>query len=117
MIYKVYVKTDDKRRITAVNSSGFLSDTNGWTQIDEGSGDRFYLAQGNYFRQPIIDDRGVYRYKLVDGKPVERTQEEMDADYVEPEVKQSTDERIEQLEAQNEALLECLLEMSEIVYA
>lgn len=45
------------------------------------------------------------------------TQEEMDADYVEPEPKPSTDERVAQLEAQNEALLECLLEMSEIVYA
>ena len=66
---------------------------------------------------PRSSHSGIYRYKLVEGKPVERTQEEMDADYVEPEVKQSTDERIEQLEAQNEVLLECLLEMSEIVYA
>lgn len=31
--------------------------------------------------------------------------------------KPTTDERIAQLEAQNETLLECLLEMSEIVYA
>ena len=30
--------------------------------------------------ESIMDERGVYRYKLVDGKPVERTQEEMDAD-------------------------------------
>lgn len=29
----------------------------------------------------------------------------------------TTEERIQQLEAQNETLLECLLEMSEIVYA
>ena len=31
--------------------------------------------------------------------------------------KPTTEERIQQLEAQNETLLECLLEMSEIVYA
>lgn len=31
--------------------------------------------------------------------------------------KPTTEERVAQLEAQNEALLECLLEMSEIVYA
>ena len=31
--------------------------------------------------ESIMDERGVYRYKLVDGKPVERTQEEMGADY------------------------------------
>ena len=33
---------------------------------------------------PIMDERGICYYKLEDGKPVERTQEEMDADYVEP---------------------------------
>ena len=115
--YKVLVRVDSVDRVVEINSSAFLQDTDGWVRIDSGHGDRYHHAQGNYFPQPIMDERGIYRYKLVEGKPVERTQEEMDADYVEPEVKQSTDERIEQLEAQNEALLECLLEMSEIVYA
>ena len=115
--YIVYIKQNDSGYITAVDSSSFLSDTAGWTEIDSGYGDKYHHAQGNYFPLPIIDDRGIYRYKLVDGKPVERTQEEMDADYVEPEAQPSTDERVAQLEAQNETLLECLLEMSEIVYA
>ena len=115
--YTVYVNTNSDGYITAVNSSAFLPDTHGWTEIDSGYGDKYHHAQGNYFTQPIIDERGIYRYKLVDGKPVERTQEEMDADYVEPELTPTTDERIAQLEAQNETLLECLLEMSEIVYA
>ena len=115
--YKVLVRVDSVDRVVEINSSAFLQDTDGWVQIDSGHGDRYHHAQGNYFPQPIMDERGIYRYKLVEGKPVERTQEEMDADYVEPEVKQSTDERIEQLEARNEVLLECLLEMSEIVYA
>ena len=79
--YIVYVKTDDKNRIIAVNSSAFLRGTVGWIEIDSGYGDKHHHAQGNYFPQPIIDERGIYRYKLVDGKPVERTQEEMDADY------------------------------------
>lgn len=117
MEYIVYVKTNSSGYITAVNSSAFLTDTTGWTEIDRGYGDKYHHAQGNYFPQPIMDERGVYRYKLVDGKPVERTASEMDADYVEPEPKPSTEERVAQLEAQNEALLECLLEMSEIVYA
>ena len=44
------------------------------------------------------------------------TQEELD--HIEAERnKPTTEERIQQLEAQNETLLECLLEMSEIVYA
>lgn len=115
--YIVYVKLDDENRIASVNSSAFLADTAGWTEIDSGYGDKYHHAQGNYFPKPIMDDRGVYRYKLVNGKPIERTQEEMDADYVEPEAQPSTDERVAQLEAQNETLTECLLEMSEIVYA
>ena len=44
------------------------------------------------------------------------TQEELDRMEVERN-KPTTDERVAQLEAQNETLLECLLEMSEIVYA
>ena len=44
------------------------------------------------------------------------TQEELDRMEAERN-KPTTDERIAQLEAQNETLLECLLEMSEIVYA
>ena len=115
--YIVYIKQNDSGYITDVNSSTFLADTTGWTEIDSGYGDKYHHAQGNYFPQSIMDERGIYRYKLVDGKPVERTTSEMDADYVEPEPKPSTEERVEQLEAQNETLLECLLEMSEIVYA
>ena len=98
MFYQVYVKTDDNNRITAVNSSGFLADTSGWVQIDEGSGDRYYLAQGNYLPKLIMDERGIYRYKLEDGKLVERTQEEMDAVYVPHVPQQSDSERIAQLE-------------------
>ena len=44
------------------------------------------------------------------------TQEELDRMEAERN-KLTTEERIAQLEAQNETLLECLLEMSEIVYA
>lgn len=79
--YIVYVRTDSSDYITSVNSSAFLRDVTGWTEIDSGYGDKYHHAQGNYFPQPITDDRGIYRYKLVDGKPVERTQDEMDSDY------------------------------------
>ena len=98
MASTVYVKTDDQNRITAVNSSEFLHDATGWMEIDSGFGDRFYHAQGNYFDQPIMDERDIYRYKLADGKPVERTQEEMDADYTPPVSKPSDADRIAALE-------------------
>ena len=117
---KVYVLPDADGRITRIDGGitvGNIRDFNGWVLIDEGTGDRYNLCQGNYLPGPLMDERGIYRYKLVDGAAVERTQEEMDADYVVQEPKPSTDERVAQLEAQNEALLECLLEMSEIVYA
>ena len=93
--YIVYVKTDDANLITAVNSSTFLTDTDGWTEIDSGYGDKYHHAQGNYFDKPLYDERGICRYKLVNGRPVERTQEEMDADYVPPEVKPTQLDRIE----------------------
>lgn len=75
--YIVYAKTDSSGYITAVNSSAFLSDTTGWTEIDSGYGDKYHHAQGNYFPQPIIAEGGAYRYRVVDGKPVECTAEEI----------------------------------------
>lgn len=84
-MYKVYVLPDAENRITAINSDEFISNLTGWAQIDEGEGDRYHHAQNNYFPLPIADERGIYRYKLVDGAPVERTQTEMDADYMPPE--------------------------------
>ena len=74
--YKVYVKTDENGVITAVNSSAFLTDTTGWTEIDEGTGDRFHHAQSNYLPEGLMDERGVYNYKLADGAPVLRTDED-----------------------------------------
>lgn len=115
--YIVYVLTDSEGRITAVNSSAFLSEPVGWTPIDSGYGDRYHHAQGNYFAAPIRDERGICRYKLAGGQAVERTQAEMDADWVEPEPQPSVQERIAALEEQNAMLTECLLEISGLVYA
>lgn len=98
--YIVYVKPDEQGRITDVNSSAFLIDTNGWMEIDRGYTQHHHHAQGNYFNKPIVDGRGIYRYKFADGKPMERTQEEMDADWVPPEVAPTQEDRITALEAE-----------------
>ena len=74
--YKVYAKAAENGVITAINSSAFLTDTSGWTEIDEGTGDKYHHAQGNYFDMPIMDERGIYNYKLIDEKPVLRTEED-----------------------------------------
>lgn len=83
--YRVYVKTDNKSRIVDVNSSAFITEDAEWLMVEEGNGIRYLHAQGNYFPKPLYDERGIMRYKLVGGQPVERTQDEIDADYVEPE--------------------------------
>lgn len=75
--YIVYAKANASGCITAINSSAFLSDKTGWMEIDSGYGDKYHHAQGNYFPQAIITDGGAYRYKLVDGVPVECTAEEI----------------------------------------
>ena len=79
-MYKVYVKTDEAGCIAAINSDAFVLDTDGWTLIDQGNGDKFHHAQGNYFPQSIMTVEGVPRYKLADGKAEERTAEEIQAD-------------------------------------
>ena len=83
--YLVYIRVDDAGRVVDINSSAFLTDTDGWVEIDRGHGDRYHHAQGNYLPGTLMDERGVYRYKLAHGAVVERTQKEMDADWVEPE--------------------------------
>lgn len=86
--YIVFVLTDENGYITAVNSSAFLSNTDGWTEIDSGYGDKYHHAQGNYFPEFIMTNSGVWRYKLVDSVPMECTEEEIAAQekaLIEPE--------------------------------
>ena len=100
MEYIVYAKTNSIGYITAVNSSDFLTDTTGWTEIGSGYGDKYHHAQGNYFPQPIITEGGAYRYKLVDGVPVECTAEEIAAqeEALKPVPTPSIENRVEVLE-------------------
>ena len=100
MKYKIFIRVDDSDRIIDVNSSAFLSDTTGWVQIDEGTGDRYHHAQNNYLPKLQRDERGIPRYAYMpDGDPKwrERTPEEMDADYVPPVVEPSAEELLDAL--------------------
>lgn len=76
----VYVKTNQSLHIIAINSSAFLRDTAGWTAIDEGAGNKYAHAQTMYLDGGLYTDGGNPRYKLVDGKPVLRSEEEIAAD-------------------------------------
>ena len=131
--YIVYIKTNDLGYITSVNSSAFLTDTIGWTEIDRGEGDKYHHAQGNYFPQPIMTDSGAYRYKLVDGQPVECTTEEIAEQEAanQPEQVPSISEEVESLKSENfmlkaqiqamsdrnDFIEDCIAEMAMQVYA
>lgn len=109
--YKVLVRVDDDGRVVEINSDAFVTDTDGWVEIDSGWGDKYHHAQGNYLSGPLMDERGIYRYKLVDGKPIERTQEEMDADYTPPEQKPTTEQRVDALETTTDDIVLMLADM------
>ena len=105
MDYIVYAKVNESGYIADINSSAFLSDLSGWTEIDCGSGDKYHHAQGNYFPLPLMTEGGAYRYKLVNSKVIECTPEEIqeqeDANQPEPTPSPSDYEaRIQALEAE-----------------
>lgn len=102
---KVFVKLNENNVVTSINSSIFLHDVEGWVEIDEGRGDRFSHAQGNYLPKGLIDNNGHYNYKF-DNELVELTNAEKEILFPAPEVLPTTDERLEALES---AMLEMIL--------
>lgn len=131
--YLVYAKVDESGYITAVNSSAFLDDLTGWAEIDQGVGDKYHHAQGNYFPLPLFTSGGAYRYKLVNGAPVECTPEEILEQEAanQPEPTPSIPEEVEALKNENfmlkaqiqamsdrnDFIEDCIAEMAMQVYA
>ena len=108
---RVFIKTDSKNRITAVNSEIFISDFSGWTEIDSGDGDKFAHAQGNYLPKPIMDENGVYRFKFENGAVCERSADEMAADLPVPELSITTEQRLSAMENAMEEIINMLMEV------
>ena len=77
--YKVLVRVDDAGRVVEINSSAFITNTDGWVEIDSGWGDKYHHAQGNYLESPLIDERGLFLYKLENGQVVKRSAAEVEA--------------------------------------
>lgn len=126
---KVYVKVDKQNRILCCEG-GYTTpnDLTDWVLIDEGSGDKYNLCQSHYFDKPIYTNDGVPRYKLVDGKAIERTSEEIESDKSEPLLPQPTitdlmkeNELLKaQIKAQsdrNDFMEDCITEMAMQVYS
>lgn len=93
--YKVYVKLDKNNCIIYVESDLTLKYTTGYVQIDEGTGDKYAHAQGNYFPRdkPLRDSQGRCNYKYVDNEVVEITDEEKKNLFPTP-VQQPTEQQI-----------------------
>ena len=101
--YTVYAMIDDDSRILAINSDAFLFPTDLWIAIDSGYDDKCHYADEQYLDKPLMDERGVCRYKLADGVVQERTQEEMDAETVPPAPVMTVEEQIAELKAELES--------------
>ncbi len=127
---RVYVLCDSESRVLRLEGEYSLpADLAGWTKIDEGNGDKYALAQSHYLAKPLYDG-SVLRYKLVDGKVVERTAEEIEADKAKlpkpviPKTNAELEQENKLLKAQLNAATErsdfiedCIAEMAMQVYA
>lgn len=91
--YKIYIKTDKNNCITGVESDLTLEDTSGYIQIDEGIGDKYSHAQGNYLDKGLMDSNGKYNYKYVNNEVVELTDEEKESLFP-TQVQQPTEQQI-----------------------
>lgn len=91
---KVYIKVDAKGRILRCDG-GYTTpaDLTSWTYIDEGTGDRFNLCQSHYFDGGLYTMDGIPRYKLQDGVPVLRSDDEIAADRAARDAKTPAEQR------------------------
>ena len=96
--YKVLVRVDDAGRVVEINSSAFITNTDGWVEIDGGYGDKYHHAQGNYLESPLIDERGLFLYKLENGQIVKRSAAEVEADYKPQPTAPTQEDRLAALE-------------------
>lgn len=107
---KVYAKADAAGRVVELGSSVFLEDFTGWVQIDEGEGDRYAHAQGNYLEKPLMDADGTHNYILDSGAIREATAAEKEAEKAsfpgpEPSREEHLEAQIAALQSQMDALL------------
>ncbi|OOM71085.1 hypothetical protein CLPUN_50770 [Clostridium puniceum] len=109
---KVYVQVNSENIITQINSSIFITDLTGWVQIDEGQGDKYAHAQGNYFpkEKPLTDIQFRYNYKLVDGKVIELTNKEKDSLFPAPTPQSTKEELLQKQLLETQAMLANLQE-------
>lgn len=98
-ISKVYVQTDEQGKI--IRCEGGLttpSNLDGWTLIDQGTGDKYLLCQSHYFEGGLYTQDGYPRYKLSNGTIELRTEAELEADLLPDRKQQKITESKQELE-------------------
>lgn len=108
---KLWLYCDGDGRLQGMNPNDMAGNT-GWIEAADASA----LGE-NPMHASLHDARGIAMYTAHDGVVKKRTQEEMDAEYIEPEARKSESERLDDVEAQVAMHTECIMEMSEVVYA
>lgn len=102
----VYIRTDEHGRIIRCEG-GYTTppDLTDWTEIDEGTGDRYNLCQSHYFDGGLYTMDGIPRYRWGGSAAVLRTYEELEADRAEipePKPSKTVEARLTALEAEAE---------------
>ena len=100
---KVYIQTDAEGCILRCEG-GYTTpaDLTDWTYIDEGTGDRYNLCQGNYFCGGLYTMDGIPRYRWDGEKAVLRSDDELEADrsaIPEPKPSGTLEDRVAALES------------------
>ena len=103
---KVYIQTDEHGRIIRCDG-GYTTpaDLTDWTEIDEGTGDRYNLCQSHYFPGGLYTMDGIPRYRWDGSAAVLRTEEELEVDRAaipEPKPSKTVEARLTALEAEAE---------------
>ena len=101
---KVYIQNDTEGRIIRCEG-GYTTpvDLTCWTEIDEGTGDKYNLCQSHYFDGGLYTMDGIPRYRWDGSAAVLRTEEELDADRAARPAPEPTEQ--EQLRADVDFLL------------
>lgn len=73
---KVYIKIDTNNCIVDINSSIFLENIKDYIKIDEGYGDKYSHAQGNYLDEGLTDHRGYFNYKYENNEIIKLAEDE-----------------------------------------
>ena len=112
--YKVYVSLQDGY-ITSINSEIFLSqeEMDTMTEIDRGQGDKYAHAQSQYLEKGLVDEKGRYNYKFVEGKVVEVAEGDKPK-VVDQEQQATTQDKIEAQVMYTALMTDTLLEESEV---